>query len=430
MEEYDNKTLNEVLEKVSPPFEVGLYDEYSNHSMEASNLSLYEAKIMVQSQRTIRMAKVKVIDGEDYDQCDETLAERAYSHDGKEFLIPVNFPGKIKVLKRCPSDVTKPPARFRKKHENVTKISSGQPSGSHDAAESSYETLQTLAEGKSLGSEFQFASINHDYIVDFDDMTAFEMMVIAAGPFKLMDVFNVGVIVGWRREEEYRSYSTVFIPRNLGYTLKVKNHAFAPDKTGRLARLYPIGHVDTDFIDKKLYTLSKDLCDPIFLKSPELFTNNSNQIKLKRSLPVRFQEEDADFTSQYEQPIPAYETYHETPNDSATRYRHLYTESSAATTTTYMSTKFVDISQEDRESIVQPGKTNEDFYKLSVLHLSFLLDYCTLPTLAEECYKRKFDGEFFRSISIDDIELKSLVDDKMDKTTFKRIMDGWRPQMK
>ncbi|WAR23706.1 hypothetical protein MAR_037375 [Mya arenaria] len=265
MEEYDNKTLNEVLEKVSPPFEVGLYDEYSNHSMEASNLSLYEAKIMVQSQRTIRMAKVKVIDGEDYDQCDETLAERAYSHDGKEFLIPVNFPGKIKVLKRCPSDVTKPPARFRKKHENVTKISSGQPSGSHDAAESSYETLQTLAE-----------------------------------------------------------------------------------------------------------------------------------------------EEDADFTSQYEQPIPAYETYHETPNDSATRYRHLYTESSAATTTTYMSTKFVDISQEDRESIVQPGKTNEDFYKLSVLHLSFLLDYCTLPTLAEECYKRKFDGEFFRSISIDDIELKSL----------------------
>ena len=148
-------------------------------------------------------------------------------------------------------------------------------------------TLKELTDNVMLPKCIEFDNISPYDIVIYDDLWANNLLVMAAGPFKVNSVVELEFVLGWNiplgPKGEQFSQRTVLIPRERCQKQKVKIQHF-PSRSERLKynRKYFSTGNNSNFVNHKLYAMKMD---PLTYPSI-LWLQDRNPLKCETNEPL------------------------------------------------------------------------------------------------------------------------------------------------
>ncbi|KAH3695368.1 uncharacterized protein LOC127862554 [Dreissena polymorpha] len=476
-----NEVLFDILKEADLPLEVKVYDEYANHTVDSDLINLSDSKLLIVCRKSLSFARVHILESEFFDGIPieqrndfETIAERA-NYVGKEYYIP------MKYHRRLQTDTMIQPTNMRSGRLTFTNTKRTATVNKDGTYTRLIHCLQALKDEKICPLAFSFVNPEPEDVVHFDDEKAGNAYIFAQGPLAYLGCIDIPYVIAWKREPGYKSYSTVLIPESMWKDVRVKRRVVSDATTNMeiTTRRYQMCQ-NIDFVETRLYCVDTDFQYPIILRSPDMFKviRTGSALKQRCRVPYREsseeeQEEEEEELNENptEQPSVVGDTYEERHKykmkshvksdhgekstitadydfteaynriDLDKRYVVIFTDKEkplAVSSSDNYERKtpetwvinFDPLSEKEKEEIEIPGKSDEDFYALTVLKLCYLLCFCGLLDVAMVCYRHKLDGEFFRMAKQDVILNKPFSLSELEKVKFDQIIQGWRPKVK
>ena len=152
-------------------------------------------------------------------------------------------------------------------------------------------TLEQLIKWHSLylPSVIQFQKVDISSIVHFGDDLASASMLVTEGPVEVIGTVQTEVLVGWVRQKDMRTYTTIVIPNGVWNSLQVQRSTMDNTMTENYLKRRFAECPESDFVDNGLYMLNLRQRDNVWLRSPKLFTPNLTGATLKTALQIDFQ---------------------------------------------------------------------------------------------------------------------------------------------
>ncbi|XP_045159053.2 uncharacterized protein LOC123524707 [Mercenaria mercenaria] len=328
---YDDETLTieEVLNKEKLPIVVRRKCQTRSQTTETDIPEGTDILFQYVSKETF--ARVKVLSFYDNEKMQtENGAEYVLEHDtfiGNEYLMPLKFPGKVKLVRRpgssgryltikqviadCPSfvkadndakayissdmkKVVTVPAKtvlelkriFTKADANgmYLECSDGLKTytfNEHDSInftvieKNTLYSLEELPHMPVLPKVVLFHGVTPHDIVLKDSALRSAMCTFVDGPVEILRFVSVEYLTCWVRDNHLKTYETMIVPKRFWKNTFVQKRCLhsVEEKDNYISKKF--GHcLESDFVSKSLYFLSMSLSEVTWLRSPDFFKQN------------------------------------------------------------------------------------------------------------------------------------------------------------